>query len=248
MGDCREGRDPQEGGTAMLQEIQRSSLVLTVLISAVLVAGVIFLLPSLMQTYYWRIAGAIAGAGLLVTLYNRLMAARARRRTEHEPLILEKCCTDTCMDTADDAPVRLDASVTILPRKTSVEENLPESLEALLDIAYESAETEPLRAVAAYRRALSSYPNDSYMPFLIIELSTLYKRLGNYAAALDLLDEALTLPIIAKNVVMVQEFERSRKILRAVSDMLTARGTPALPFGDVPEDVLAAADRQADGQ
>ena len=152
------------------------------------------------------------------------------------------------MDTADDAPVHLDASVTILPRKTSVEENLPESLEALLDIAYESAETEPLRAVAAYRRALSSYPNDSYMPFLIIELSTLYKRLGNYAAALDLLDEALTLPIIAKNVVMVQEFERSRKILRAVSDMLTARGTPALPFGDVPEDVLAAADRQADGQ
>ena len=86
------------------------------------------------------------------------------------------------------------------------------------------------------------------MPFLIIELSTLYKRLGNYAAALGLLDEALTLPIIAKNVVMVQEFERSRKILRAVSDMLTARGTPALPFGDVPEDVLAAADRQADGQ
>lgn len=247
MGDCREGRDPQEGGTAMLQEIQRSSLVLTVLISAVLVAGVIFLLPSLMQTYYWRIAGAIAGAGLLVTLYNRLMAARARRRTEHEPLSLEHC-TDTCMDTADDARVRLDASVTILPRKTSVEENLPESLEALLDIAYESAEMEPLRAVAAYRRALSSYPNDSYMPFLIIELSTLYKRLGNYAAALGLLDEALTLPIIAKNVVMVQEFERSRKILRAVSDMLTARGTPALPFGDVPEDVLAAADRQADGQ
>ena len=83
------------------------------------------------------------------------------------------------------------------------------------------------------------------MPYLIIELSTLYKRLGNYDAALRLFDEALALPIIAKNAVMVQEFRRSRRTLHAVSDMLRARGTPALPFGEVPEDVLAAADRQA---
>jgi len=83
------------------------------------------------------------------------------------------------------------------------------------------------------------------MPYLVIELSTLYKRLGNYDAALCLFDEALALPIIAKNAVMVQEFRRSRRTLHAVSDMLRARGTPALPFGEVPEDVLAAADRQA---
>ena len=83
------------------------------------------------------------------------------------------------------------------------------------------------------------------MPYLIIELSTLYKRLGNYDEALHLFDEALALPIIAKNAVMVQEFRHSRRTLHAVSDMLRARGTPALPFGEVPEDVLAEADRQA---
>ena len=124
-------------------------------------------------------------------------------------------------------------------------EHLPDGLDALLDIAYASAEPAPERAVAAYRKALARYPQDSYMPYLVIELSTLYKRLGNYAAALRLLDEALALPIIAKNAVMVQEFRRSRRTLHAVSDMLRARGTPALPFGEVPEDVLAAADRQA---
>jgi len=115
----------------------------------------------------------------------------------------------------------------------------------LLDIAYASAEPAPERAVAAYRKALARYPQDSYMPYLVIELSTLYKRLGNYDAALRLFDKALALPIIAKNAVMVQEFRRSRRTLHAVSDMLRARGTPALPFGEVPEDVLAAADRQA---
>ena len=124
-------------------------------------------------------------------------------------------------------------------------EHLPDGLDALLDIAYASAEPAPERAVAAYRKALARYPQDSYMPYLVIELSTLYKRLGNYDAALRLFDEALALPIIAKNAVMVQEFRRSRRTLHAVSDMLRARGTPALPFGEVPEDVLAAADRQA---
>ena len=124
-------------------------------------------------------------------------------------------------------------------------EHLPDGLDALLDIAYASAEPAPERAVAAYRKALARYPQDSYMPYLVIELSTLYKRLGNYDAALRLFDEALALPIIAKSAVMVQEFRRSRRTLHAVSDMLRARGTPALPFGEVPEDVLAAADRQA---
>ena len=232
----------------MLQEIRISSLILAVLIGAALVAGLIFLSPPMTQMYYWRLAGAIAGAGLLVTLYNRLMAARARRREESGTLTFEQeQRVDPRVDAtaADTERVRLDASVSILPAKMAAADNLPDSLEALLDIAYESAGTEPLRAIAAYRRALSSYPDDTYMPFLIIELSTLYKRLGRYDAALSLFDEALTLPVIAKNAAVVHEFRRSRSVLHAVSDMLRARGTPALPFGEVPEDVLAAADRQA---
>ena len=52
----------------MLQEIRISSLILAVLIGAALVAGLIFLSPPMTQMYYWRLAGAIAGAGLLVTL------------------------------------------------------------------------------------------------------------------------------------------------------------------------------------
>ena len=290
----------------MFPEIRLSALILTVLISIALVVGLIHYAPPLTQTYYWRLGGLIAGAGLLVTLFDRLMAARARRRAAKKPPLSfeeEQSAMPAATETITERP-----SVSIFPAKaaavpkappqpagkklaakkkkakahakksaakpapplaavppltaavpprvaappaksslpaTPPAEHLPDGLDALLDIAYASAEPAPERAVAAYRKALASYPQDSYMPYLVIELSTLYKRLGNYDAALRLFDEALALPIIAKNAVMVQEFRRSRRTLHAVSDMLRARGTPALPFGEVPEDVLAAADRQA---
>ena len=286
----------------MFPEIRLSALILTVLISIALVVGLIHYAPPLTQTYYWRLGGLIAGAGLLVTLFDRLMAARARRRAAKQPPLSfeeEQTALPAATETITERP-----AVSIFPAKaaavpkappqpagkklaakkkkakahakknaakpthraaatpsaavsaatppakspppaTPPAEHLPDGLDALLDIAYASAEPAPERAVAAYRKALARYPQDSYMPYLVIELSTLYKRLGNYDAALRLFDEALALPIIAKNAVMVQEFRRSRRTLHAVSDMLRARGTPALPFGEVPEDVLAAADRQA---
>ncbi|MBF1684151.1 MAG: conjugal transfer protein TraD [Selenomonas sp.] len=287
----------------MFPEIRLSALILTVLISIALVVGLIHYAPPLTQTYYWRLGGLIAGAGLLVTLFDRLMAARARRRAAKKPPLSfeeEQSAMPAAAETITERP-----SVSIFPAKAAAvpkappqpagkklaakkkkakahakknaakptphraaatpsaavsaatppakspppappqAEHLPDGLDALLDIAYASAEPAPERAVAAYRKALARYPQDSYMPYLVIELSTLYKRLGNYDAALRLFDKALALPIIAKNAVMVQEFRRSRRTLHAVSDMLRARGTPALPFGEVPEDVLAAADRQA---
>lgn len=289
----------------MFPEIRLSALILTVLISIALVVGLIHYAPPLTQTYYWRLGGLIAGAGLLVTLFDRLMAARARRRAAKKPPLSfeeEQTALPAATETITERP-----AVSIFPAKTTAAavpkappqpagkklaakkkkakahakknaakptphraaatpsaavsaatlpakspppapppaEHLPDGLDALLDIAYASAEPAPERAVAAYRKALARYPQDSYMPYLVIELSTLYKRLGNYDAALRLFDKALALPIIAKNAVMVQEFRRSRRTLHAVSDMLRARGTPALPFGEVPEDVLAAADRQA---
>ena len=287
----------------MFPEIRLSALILTVLISIALVVGLIHYAPPLTQTYYWRLGGLIAGAGLLVTLFDRLMAARARRRAAKKPPLSfeeEQSAMPAATETMTERP-----SVSIFPAKAAAvpkappqpagkklaakkkkakahakknaakptphraaatpsaavsaatppakspppapppTEHLPDGLDALLDIAYASAEPAPERAVAAYRKALARYPQDSYMPYLVIELSTLYKRLGNYDAALRLFDKALALPIIAKNAVMVQEFRRSRRTLHAVSDMLRARGTPALPFGEVPEDVLAAADRQA---
>ena len=261
----------------MLQsDIRLSSLVLAALMGVVVVAGMIALRPPLTQMYYVQLGGLIAGAGVVVTLYNYFLTARRR----HQETAAEESALPAevrAVDCADDAPPAYAATEeTALPvepvarpaiavvtelsaavqeaeplaaasAQVYAEEELPESLDALLDMAYEAAADVPLRAIAAYRRALARYPEDSYMPYLIIELSTLYKRLGDYDAALALFDEALALPLIAKNAVMVQEFERSRRALTVVSYMLTAQGTPTLPFGDVPKEILAEADRRAEG-
>ena len=261
----------------MLQsDIRLSSLVLAALMGVVVVAGMIALRPPLTQMYYVQLGALIAGAGVVVTLYNYFLTARRR----HQETAAEESALPAeawAVDCADDAPPAYAATEeTALPvepvarpaiavvtelsaavqeaeplasasAQVYAEEELPESLDALLDMAYEAAADVPLRAIAAYRRALARYPEDSYMPYLIIELSTLYKRLGDYDAALALFDEALALPLIAKNAVMVQEFERSRRALTVVSYMLTAQGTPTLPFGDVPKEILAEADRRAEG-
>ena len=292
----------------MFPEIRLSALILTVLISIALVVGLIHYAPPLTQTYYWRLGGLIAGAGLLVTLFDRLMAARARRRAAKKPPLSfeeEQTAMPAATETMTERP-----SVSIFPAKATVAampqappqpagkklaakkkkakahakknvaksapplaavppltavpprvaaspvkspppapppaEHLPDGLDALLDIAYASAEPAPERAVAAYRKALARYPQDSYMPYLVIELSTLYKRMGDYDAALALFDEMLALPVVAKNAVVVQEFQRSRRFLGAVSAMLAAQGTPALPYGEIPKELLAEADRRAE--
>ena len=272
------GIDEEQGARRMQSQIRLSALFLAAVMSIGVVVGMIVLRPPLTQMYYVQLGGLIAVAGFIVTLYNRFLTARARRRAELPPqedvteIPRAELLTDALpeadrapaaappayaatMETglpdaavaypavavlADDVPP-LAAETLSLP-----EEELPESLDALLDIAYEAADSNPVRAIAAYRRALARYPEDSYMPYLIIELSTLYKRLGDYGAALALFDEALALPVIAKNAVMLQEFQHSRNILTVVSHMLTAQGTPALPFGEVPKELLMEADRRAE--
>jgi hypothetical protein len=218
------GIDEEQGARRMQSQIRLSALFLAAVMSIGVVVGMIVLRPPLTQMYYVQLGGLIAVAGFIVTLYNRFLTARARRRAELPP----------------------QEDVTEIPRAELLTDALPESLDVLLDIAYEAADSNPARAIAAYRRALARYPEDSYMPYLIIELSTLYKNLGDYDAALALFDEALALPVIAKNAVMLQEFQHSRNILTVVSHMLTAQGTPALPFGEVPKELLMEADRRAE--
>lgn len=241
----------------LLAQIRPSALVLSVVMSIGVVAGLIALQPALTHLYYVQMGALIAGAGLIVTLYNFFLTRRAGRgaETTSPPAAPTVDCTAVATSPAYAATAESEPLATAVARPAiavvrdevqHAEELLPDGLDDLLDIAYEAAANDPIRAIAAYRRALARYPADTYMPYLIIELSTLYKRMGNYTAALALFDEALALPIITQNAVMVQELERSRRALTVVSHMLAAQGTPTLPFGEVPKEILAEADRRAD--
>ena len=121
------------------------------------------------------------------------------------------------------------------------------TLDDLLDYAYAKKASEPDASVAAYRSAIRLFPDDSYTPFLIIELAGLFKEGARYAEAIDLYSEALSMPIIADDDAMVQEFERTLRYLGTVQNILNKHQAPATPFSQLSpallqevEDALAA--------
>ena len=68
----------------MLTEIRLSSLVLAALMGVAVVVGMIALRPSLTQMYYVQLGALIAGAGVIVTLYNYFLTLRVRRRAQQD--------------------------------------------------------------------------------------------------------------------------------------------------------------------
>lgn len=248
----------------MHAQIRLSSLVLAALLGIGLTAGLIRFSPALTQTYYVHLGLLVLGAGVLVTVYNRCMAARARRRAEERAALSSAPQAPSDAAEMPAAPAvecglqaepaaYADTQAARLPVSAdapaeAAEDDLPADLDALLDIAYEAGAHDPARAVRAYRAALARYPGDSYMPYLVIELSTLYKNMGDYGAARALFAHALTLPAVAERDVMVQEFRRSVRYLDELSAMLAAEGRSACPFGEIPKALIDEANRRTDAQ
>ena len=113
-----------------------------------------------------------------------------------------------------------------------------DSLDNILDYIYEHAQTSPQAAICAYQQAIARYPEDSYTPFLVIELGNLYKGQAAYAEALTLYRQALSLPIIATNDDMRQEFIKNTRYLTIVQDILSKHHTLSTPFPDIPADIM----------
>jgi len=113
-----------------------------------------------------------------------------------------------------------------------------DTLDSLLDYAYDKAPKLPDAAICAYRQAIKSYPEDSYTPFLIIELVNLYKEQAHYQEAIKAYQKALSLPIIASNDDMKQEFIKNTRYLTIVQDILSKHHALSTPFPDIPANIL----------
>ena len=97
----------------------------------------------------------------------------------------------------------------------------------------------PRRAVFAYKKALGIYWNDDYAPFIAINLSNTYKEMGDYEAASDTYEAALTLPATQKSSAMQQEFHRSIDYLRTIQHILASHGIANMPLAQIPPEVSA---------
>ena len=160
----------------------------------------------------------------------------------------------TAEETADEAVDEedLDLEPAVLPseeERRRAKDELKELTEAVgrlhsmddyLDYAdRESREHHPRRAVFAYKQALGLYWNDDYAPFIAINLGNTYKEMGDYEAASETYEAALTLPATQKSVAMQQEFHRSVGYLRTVQHILASHGIAHTPFAQIPPEISA---------
>ena len=114
------------------------------------------------------------------------------------------------------------------------------SLDDYLDYADQETRAQHYRrAIFAYKQALGIYWNDDYAPFIAINLSNTYRDVGDYKAAVDTYEAALTLPATQKNAAMQQEFQRSADYLRTMQDILASHGIAAMPFAQIPPEISA---------
>ena len=113
-----------------------------------------------------------------------------------------------------------------------------DSLDAILDFAYEAKTAQPKDAIFAYHEAISRYADDDYTPFLVIELGNLYKEQANYSGAIAAYKKALNMPIIAQNDAMCQEFTKNIHYLGTVQDILAKHAALSTPFPQIPGDIM----------
>lgn len=113
-----------------------------------------------------------------------------------------------------------------------------ENLDDLLDYAYDHQASLPQAAICAYKRAIEQYPNDDYMPFLIIELGNLYKNQADYHSTISIYAKALTMPVIAQNDATRQEFVKNLRYLGIVQDILSKHNALSTPFAEIPAPIM----------
>ena len=133
----------------------------------------------------------------------------------------------------------------IIPQPVAEQEpGIPtEKLEALstlddfLDYAYSETDAGNLSlAAAALEMAVERFGDNSYAPFVVIELANICKAQGDYDAAIKAYRDACSLPAVASDEMMTQQFKGSEDYLIKLMAVLEKHGTPGLSFTEIPEE------------
>ena len=185
---------------------------------------------------------------------DRLKAMRAgqppKRTTNNSAMVLELAAQQLATDASGTAHKSkgLKVEPLKLPKQPRVdlkkELSRLHTLDDFLDYAYNAQQkSDATRAIAADETALQRFPNDNYVPFLIIDLGNLYKDEARYEDCISIYQEALKLPIINENNAVRQEFQQNLSYMQLVYHILIQHKMPNMPFRQIPEDVLAKIER-----
>lgn len=109
------------------------------------------------------------------------------------------------------------------------------TMDDILDYAYRQKTNDNwANALYAYKCALERFRNDSYAPFVAIEICNIYKANGFYSGAIETYEEALDFPALEDDPEMRQTFLQSINYLKITEYLLEKAQTPGLPFSKIP--------------
>lgn len=113
------------------------------------------------------------------------------------------------------------------------------NMDDLLDFAYEQnlAENHDT-ALYAYKEALERYSEDSYAPFIAIEMINICKSIGAYAEAIDGYKNAMLLPSVKDNPQMQKEFKNGIIYIECIIEILSDKNMPDTPLGNIPPQIM----------
>lgn len=113
------------------------------------------------------------------------------------------------------------------------------NMDDLLDFAYEQnlAENHDT-ALYAYKEALERYSEDSYAPFIAIEMINICKSIGAYAEAIGGYKNAMLLPSVKDNPQMQKEFKNGIIYIECIIEILGDKNMPDTPLGNIPPQIM----------
>ena len=113
------------------------------------------------------------------------------------------------------------------------------NMDDLLDFAYEQnlAENHDT-ALYAYKEALERYSEDSYAPFIAIEMINICKSIGAYAEAIDGYKNAMLLPSVKDNPQMQKEFKNGIIYIECIIEISGDKNMPDTPLGNIPPHIM----------
>ncbi len=127
---------------------------------------------------------------------------------------------------------------------SAVEEHL-HSLDEILEFAYAAKQGGNFKlAIYSYQKALERYREDDYAPFIVVDLSSLYKEQAAYIKAIKVCEDALKLPAVVRSESARKECRENLAYLRVVQSVLLKHRALSTPFSKISRPIRAEIDAE----
>ena len=135
------------------------------------------------------------------------------------------------------APVEASSAEDPGSGRTDEEQPASDSLEDLLEFAFsQRTQSNTTGALATFRLVRSLYADSQAMPMVVAEIVSTLQSQGRYDTAINELSETVHLPAIQQDPRLVRTFVQKMDYLQLLRDLLIERGSPFLPFEQIPEE------------